>query len=197
METTFHCTDLDSWIWFNKLDDMPKEELIGRLLRTEPPNEQMLMGTAWHSVLENPPETINSIKRGGFEFIVECDAEIVLPQIREIRSEKTYFIDGVKVTLTGKVDGITGNMVDDHKLTFNPNPENYLNAYQWKAYLDIYNADIFEYIIYHGFADEKTITIRDVSTMRLYRYPKMKKDLEFGISELLGFVKSYVPQMIK
>lgn len=196
MKCALHVTDLDSWVWFKKIESMPTEEMVGRLLRTEPPNDNMRRGTAWHDILENPPDTIEAVERDGFKFIVDCDAEITLPQIREIREKKAYCASGVEVTLSGKCDGITANIVKDHKFTFKPNPENYLESFQWKAYLDIFDADVFEYIIYHGYARGNMVTIKNVSTMRLYRYPGMVDDILSGVSELIEFIKVYVPGKI-
>lgn len=191
----FHVTDLDQMIWYRKIESMTKEDLVGRLLRTEPANDQMKMGTAWHDILENPPsDSLSEAESGGFTFKVECDGEIILPQIREIRAEKTYTIGNDKVTLAGKCDGITGNKVTDHKLTFRPNPETYFDSYQWRAYLDIFNADVFEYIIYHGAKKKPGVVIKDVSTLTMYRYPGMVKDLESGIRELVQFAKEYLPR---
>lgn len=191
-----HVTDLDSFQWYKKIESMTKDEMIGRLLRTEPPNEKMRMGTAFHSILENPPDELDVVEKDGYTFIIECDAEITIPQIREIRAKKTYTVDNVDVTLTGGCDGITANKISDHKLTFRPNPENYFDSYQWRAYLDIYNADIFEYLIYHGNAKGNNVKIKDVSTMSLYRYPGMVDDLKAGIAELLEFVRAYVPEIL-
>ena len=197
MKTTLHVTDLDAYLWYQRIESMTADELRGRLLRTEPPNAAMLAGTAWHSILENPPDEISTIERNGFTFRVECDAEIALPQVREIRASKSYLVDGVKVTLTGGCDGISGNVVKDHKLTFRPNPETYAESYQWRAYLDIYNANIFQYLLYHAIEKPDAIVIRDVSTMHFYWYPGIRADLEIGIRDLLGFVRERVPEMIK
>lgn len=197
---TFHVTDLDQYSWYLKLEDMSPDDLATRLRHDSPANDKMLMGTAWHAVLENPPDTIDKIERNGFTFSVECDKTIILPQVREIRANKTYRVDGFDVTLTGKVDGIDGNLVTDHKLSFRPDLENYFGSYQWRAYLDIFNADRFNYYVYHGkepAEGSKDITISDVSGMSLYRYPGMEKDLEKGISDLLFFVRMYMPEMIK
>jgi hypothetical protein len=191
-----HVTDLDSWRWYNIIESMPVHEMVGRLLRTDPANEHMLMGTAWHAILEDPPEQIDTIERDGFTFTVACDASIVLPDIKEVRAAKDYSIDGINVRLTGKCDGATGNVIYDHKLTFNPDPENYLEAYQWRAYLDIFNADAFEYLIYHGIEDGKRVVIRDVSSLVVYRYPGMVEDLKDGLRQLVSFIKQHVPQMI-
>lgn len=193
----FHVTDLDSILWFNRLEDMTTKELIDRLMRKSSPNESMLAGTAWHSILENPPEEIGEIEKDGFDFKVTCDCEIIMPQIREIRASKKYEVDGFSVTLTGGCDGITGNEVSDHKLSFNPNPDTYFTSYQWKAYLDIYQADIFNYIIYHAKEKDGAIEICDVSKLTMYSYPGMETDLVDGIRNLLNFAKDHMPFIFK
>ncbi|MDA3834479.1 MAG: hypothetical protein PF495_13925 [Spirochaetales bacterium] len=191
-----HVTDLDSMIWYRRIEGMTVDDMRGRLLRTAEPNDQMRTGTAWHAILENPPAEIETIMRGGFTFRVDCDAELTVPQIREIRASKTYHVDGVDVRLTGGCDGISGNVVTDHKLTFKPKPENYFGSYQWRAYLDIYEADIFEYVIYSAKHDRKTgeVVIHDISTMRMYRYPEMISDIMGGILDLVRFFKEHVPE---
>lgn len=197
MKTTLHVTDLEQWRWYNLMEAKTKEDLVGSLLRTEPPNDKMMMGTAWHSILENPPDVIDEVEKDGFVFKVECDGEIFLPQVREIRATKDYVVDDCVVTLTGGCDGITAYEVGDHKLTFRPNPENYLESYQWRAYLDIYDADVFKYFIYHGVQKGKTVSIKDFSTMKMYRYPNMFEDIMVGVRGLLGFVNDHVPELIK
>lgn len=201
-----HVTDLDQLLWFRRIEAMTTEELVSRLRREEPPNRAMAMGTAWHGFLEDhqpdPDEIgVEAVRRDGFTFLVECDAEITLPQIREIRAEKTYAIDGLPVTLTGGCDGITGNVVTDHKLTARPDPEKYLDSYQWRAYLDIYNADVFEYILYHALdrGEEKgnQVIIRDVSTFRFYRYPGIQSDLLAGIREFVEFARVHLPERLQ
>ena len=197
-----HVTDLDQLLWFRRIEAMTTEELVSRLRREEPPNRAMAMGTAWHSVLENPPaDELLAVERDGFTFLVECDAEITLPQIREIRAEKTYLIDGLTVTLTGGCDGITGNVVTDHKLTARPDPEKYLDSYQWRAYLEIYSADVFEYILYHALdrGEEKgnQVIIKDVSPFRFYRYPGMENDLLAGIREFVEFARVHLPERLQ
>lgn len=192
-----HVTDLDGFVWYYRLEDMSVDEMRARLLRQSEPNRQMLAGTAFHSVLENPPDALDVVERNGFKFRFDCDAEIVLPQSREIRSNKEYDIDGIIVTLTGKYDGASLPEITDHKLTFKPNPEIYLNAYQWKAYLSIFNADVFKYYIYSASDSGDEIVIKDVSTLKMYRYPEMEQDLTHGIRQLTNFIKEYVPEMVQ
>lgn len=197
MKAHFTVTDLDAMAWFRRLDDMTADELCQRLMRTGEANEKMLLGTAWHSILENPPaDGFDTIEHDGFTFKIDCDAEICMPQVREIRASKTYRVGGVDVTLSGGCDGIDGTEVTDHKLTFNPRPENYTASFQWRSYLDIFNADSFRYYIYHGKQDGKVVTIRDVSTMRLHRYPDMVADVMRGIEDLLFFVMRHLPERV-
>lgn len=192
-----HVTDLDGYLWYQKIEKMTAEELRDRILRKSPPNDRMMMGTAWHSILENPPSyDIKEVEKDGYTFTVDCDATILMPQIVEIRAHKTYHIGGYDVTLTGKVDGITGNMINDHKLTFRHDVENYFDSYQWRAYLDIFNADYFTYYIYAAKEKDKHVTITDISSFTVYRYPGMVVDLENGINNMVQFIKTQIPEML-
>ena len=193
---TFHVTDLDSLIWYYKLENMSVDDMRSRILRTGEANEKMAMGTAWHKILEDPPDELITVEMDGYTFNIKCDAEIQLPQTREIRSTKKYLIDGEEVILTGGCDGISGIKITDHKLTFRENTETYFDSYQWRAYLDIYNASIFEYWLYSATQKSNEITINNISSIKMFRYPEMIKDLEDGIRNLLNFVKEYVPEHI-
>jgi hypothetical protein len=197
MEATFRVIDLDSMIWYRNIEDMTIDQMRARLLKTDPPNDSMLMGSAWHKVLENPQREIDSIEQDGFKFKVVCDCQIILPQIREIRAEKVYRIGQDNITLSGGCDGISGNKITDHKLTFHENLDTYFDSYQWRAYLDIFNADIFEYWIYQAKEDDGVILIRDISSIKMYRYPEMRSDVEHGIQDLLDFVKEYVTDRLR
>lgn len=187
-------TDLDQILWYNKIESMTTESLVSRLMRTEPPNEKMFIGTAFHAVLETCAGDIESVSCGEYNFTVTCDASIEMPQIKEIRASKEYYVDGEIIRLSGKCDGATGNKITDHKLTFRPNPETYFDSYQWRAYLDIFNADSFEYMIYSANQKDKEIEIYDVSKLSMYRYPGMVDDLIIGIRNFVEFVKENAPE---
>ena len=187
-------TDLDAILWYHKIEEMTAEQLVARLMRTEPPNEKMFIGTSFHSLLESCPYKIDSALENGYKFTITCDAEIKAPQIQEIRAQKEYDIDGRRVVLSGKCDGITGNKVVDHKLSFRPNPEYYFESYQWRAYLDIFNADVFQYILYSAKQNGSDIEIYDISVMDMYRYPGMKEDVIMGVRNFLDFVDHNCPE---
>lgn len=189
-----HVTDLDQLGWYHKLETMTADQLVARLMRTEPPNEKMFLGSTFHSLLESCPDKIDSVSENGYNFTITCDAEIKAPQIKEVRAHKEYDVDGRKVFLSGKCDGITGNKVIDHKLSFRPNPEYYFESYQWRAYLDIFSADIFQYILYSAKQKDNDIEIYDISVMDMYRYPGMKDDVITGIRNFLDFVDHNCPE---
>jgi hypothetical protein len=195
-------SDLDQLLWFRRIEDMTTDDLIKRLRREEPPNRMMKVGTAFHSILEQPPEDeLVCVERDGFNFIIECDGEVELPQMMEVKTERHYTIDGIDVTLVSKPDGIDGNVVKEYKLTAKPKPENYFDSYQWRAYLDAYSADIVEYMIFHAkdLGEDKgnQIIIKDVSPFRLYRYPGMRDDLIAGIREFVEFARIHLPERLE
>ena len=177
---------------------MALDELKARLRREAEPTRQMAMGTAWHKILENPPsDELDVVESDGFRFVLDCEAEVALPQVREIRATKDYYVDGVTVTLTGGCDGITGNVVTDWKLTARPDPEKYLDSYQWRAYLDIFGADAFEYVLCHAKDGGDVVTILSVSPFRFYRYPQMGDHLLAGIREFVAFCRDHMPERLE
>lgn len=194
MKTTFRVTDLDSMLWFLKLENMTVEDMRKRLTHTEPPNEKMAIGTAWHSILEDPPDSISEIEKNGITFRIECEYGVILPQVREIRAEAVYHIGHDEITLSGGCDGISGNIITDHKLTFRENLDTYFESYQWRAYLDIFNADIFQYYLYSAKQSKDAVVITDMSEIKMYRYPELKDDVIKGIRDLLIFVNEYIPE---
>lgn len=196
MKALFRVTDLDSMIWYNNLENMSVADMRERLLRTGAPNAKMEIGTTWHSILEDAPDYIDIVEKNGIKFNIHADSQIIMPQIKEIRVNKVYMVDGDEIELSGKCDGITGNLITDHKLTFHEDVETYFDSYQWRAYLDIFNADVFQYYIYSAKEDKDCIAINNVSTLKMYRYPEMYDDIVKGIRDLVRFVKSHVPELI-
>lgn len=190
-------TSLDQMIWFERLEDMTTQDLIDRFLHRSEPSFKMLAGIAWHKVLETQ-RLVGAITMDGIDFSVDFDGEVEMPQIKELRGQKDYQIDDILVTLAGRCDGISGNRIIDHKTSFNPSIETHMESYQWRAYLDIFNAQSFTYYVYHAKQDRLgVIRIVDVNSYTFYRYPGMEKDIERGIRDVLEFMKEHIPQKIQ
>jgi len=191
-------SDLDQMVWYYRMLNMSTDDLCQRLLHKAEPNEKMRVGTLWHEVLENSTGDIDEIDHGGYHFKVLADAHITLPKLKEDKSTIDYQIGDVLVTLVGKVDAIDCFKIIDHKATFKaPNLDTYMESYQWKAYLEIFKHNVFEYIAYQCKIKGKTVSIVNVDKLKMYRYPGMKMDLFCGIIDLLDFFKAYLPEKIE
>lgn len=186
-------SELDQFRYYAN-SEMTAQELQQRLRGEVPASRKMDAGTAWHAVLENPPAEVDVIESQGFTFRVECDATLRLPQVREIRAERTYCIDGEPVTLSGGCDGITALLVGDHKLTERPDVERYAQAYQWRAYLELFNATAFDYWLWHAAEKDGVFVIRDMHAVRFWRYPEMHDDLMAGLRDFVEFARFFLPE---
>lgn len=180
-------TDIDAFRRFREREDGDLEELLAQLRRELPPTPAMETGTALHTALENvTPGEFEALEANGYRFLIAPDVELALPDIREMKAEREYLIDGVEVTLVGKVDGVQGRAVTDHKFTSRFDPERFLGSFQWRIYLDVFDADEFLWNVFEG--KEKNpgeYLITAVHPLRMHRYPGMGDDIE---RELRAFV---------
>lgn len=187
-------TDLDQLRFYRDSDDMELAELIARLKHLMPSSEAMEAGTALHKALElSEPGEFKGLAADGFTFSFETDAEIDLSPIREIKAEREYLIDDVTVTLVGKVDVLNGKRVDDHKFTAKFDPDRYLDSYQWRAYLDMFDADLFRWNIFEAIESApKNYLVRNVHKLQMHRYPGMAADVERELREFVRFARDHL-----
>lgn len=182
-------SDLDAFRYFMDREDGDLPSLLAQLRRELPATPAMLAGTALHTALENAQiGVVEALEADGYRFIIEAEADLELPDIREMKVTDERQIRDTMVTLVGKVDGANGRTILDHKLTQRFDPERFLNSYQWRVYLDLFDADLFEWIVYEAKPfgpDDREITIKDVHRLTAHRYPGMTSDLN---RELAGFV---------
>jgi len=192
-------TDLDQLAYYRQSEDMELQEIIDRLERKDfVKSRAMQVGTAWHSVLETAIYgDLISIERDGVRFAVKFDTALELPELAEVKGEKSYVIDGMDVVLSGRVDCLTGLLIQDHKATGRPDPERYFESMQWRAYLTIFGADVFEYFLWHVDADKDPVPVLDLHRFKLYRYPDMESDLHYAVSDFVSFARHYLPSWKK
>ena len=69
----------------------------------------------------------------------DVDLEIEQPDLTEQKFEKVYDLGPLlgKVTLVGKLDGIRGDGIIEHKTTARLDLDKYRASFQWQAYLDM------------------------------------------------------------
>lgn len=197
METLrLSATDIDQLRYYNDADEMELAELIARLKHLMPSSEAMEAGTALHAALEHAePGDHKGFTHDGFTFSFEADAAIDLPAIREMKATRDYIVDDVVVTLVGKVDAMHGLRIDDHKFTAKFDADRYWSSYQWRIYLEIFQADEFRWNIFEAIESApRNYLIRNVHKLTHRRYPGMGEDVERAVREFVLFARDHLPE---
>lgn len=189
-------TDIEQLAYYRRTEDMPLADLLRRLRREDPPSPQMAVGTAFHAFLEHAGECeVDTVEQDGFIFdFSNLDAEIALPEIRELKVEREI-VDGV--TVVGKVDAAEGKRVEDHKTSNRFDPERYQDSIQWKAYLTLLEANEFIYNVFVIYAPTKAMPdnlyrVMEFHRLPLYRYPGMDEDVRRAVTEYRDFARRYL-----
>lgn len=150
------------------------QELVDALTKRTP-NEAMLVGTAFHRALETATEgEYDVLEADGYRFRFP-DCTLALPTVREVRASGKYG----DLSVTGKFDLLQGKRIEDHKTTAFFKPESYLDGYQWRFYLDIFDCDLFQWNVFVLKADPDeldTYIVGEPQILTQYRYPSMHED---------------------
>ena len=175
------------WINWEPRFDGPEEPSLEQFVRsitTDEPTEAMMAGTAFHAAIELAQDgEHNTFSAHGYTFHLP-DAEIELPDIREMRASKQY--NGL--TVTGKVDGLVGRSINDHKTTSRVDLDRYMEGYQWRFYLDIFGADAFTRHIFElKELEDKVYRVSAPQVLKAYRDPELATDCERMAAEFLEF----------
>ena len=88
-------------------------------------------------------------------------------------------------------------VIDDHKFTSKFDPERFLSSWQWRMYLEIFNANEFRWNVFVGKQDGNNpnhYTIREFHTLKMHRYPGMRDDLTRAVDNYLGFAERHLPE---
>lgn len=184
---------------------MSLDMLISRLVGQSEESQAMCAGTAFHSFLEAASqfEQVEHFAGDGFVFSFDLEAEIALPGIKEIKTEKELRIAGKDVTLVAKADIVDGRTVYDHKLKTSGqfDAEFYIDSMQWRTYLWLFEANTFVYNVFEGrFCEEDhgatQVVIDDFHQLRLHGYPGMAGDVLESLEGLVQFMVTHVPERV-
>jgi hypothetical protein len=197
--TTFRVSEVESFRQWQVDADGDLGVLLARMRGQGGETEVMRAGTAFHKVLEDAPTglEVETLEALGHTFSFSGDFEIALPVIREIRASKVYMVDGQPITISGQLDTIEGKRVEDHKTTGQFNPERYLDGYQWRLYLDIFEADLFRWNVFQikqSKADPMAWSINAAHRLEQFRYPSMGADCLRLVTALARFARSQLPE---
>jgi len=176
-----------NWAPLHEDDVEPTVEDFIRFITTDEPSEKMRVGTAFHAAIEAAQDgNHDTFSAHGYTFLLP-DAEIVLPAIREQRVAKDY--GALKVT--GKADCVEGKIVYDHKTTSKVDLDRYMDGYQWRYYLDLFEADVFQWNVFQIYEakreGENVYRVAEPQVLRAYRYPELQQDCVRLAEEFLEF----------
>jgi hypothetical protein len=195
-------SDLDALRYYLSNEDADLGDLISQLRRESAPSDAMLAGTALHQALETATVgEFETLEANGYRFNMALTGEIDLPEIREMKETKDYLIDGVRITLVGKVDAVHGKRVDDHKFTARYDAERFMASLQWRVYLEVFGADEFRWNIFEGrrlndHPECRDYVIHTLHQLRMHRYPGIDKDVTAALSGFLAFAKLHLPERL-
>lgn len=191
----FRVSEAETFRQWRDDEEAELSALLARLRGIEPPSQAMLAGTAFHAILERASagEVIEHAEQDGFRFIVEVEAELALSPIREYRAQKQY----PGIAITGQLDHLDGLRVEDHKTTGQFDPDRYLFGYQWRLYLDIFDAQVFRWNIFEmREIDPSVYLVHRMHQLEQRRYPGMEMDCERLAVDLAEFAKRNMPERV-
>lgn len=176
-------------------DEEADVESFRRYVLLDHPSEAMLAGTALHDVLEHvkPWQSLDEVKSQGFTFRFKGDIDLPACGIRELRAFKDYG----PLTVTGKLDAHEGRRVEDHKTTGYFSADKYLEGYQWRFYLDLFDADTFRWNVFPLVpvrGEERAYEIRECHRLEQFRYPGMRDDCMALAERFHGFAIQHLPE---
>ena len=177
-------TTLESWRLYQTQDWMTTERFLTQLKGDEPPNEAMIVGSAFHQGMEDLGSNIalHAAEHGRYASTVLSESDnghammyvgyggeeftFVFPDTEA----RVYAGDGFQheikrrilleddVLITGKadvVDTVSRTIIDYKTSKKIRDPEDYIDSLQWRTYLWIWGYGNFRYDCYHLLKDRK------------------------------------------
>lgn len=191
-------TWLDSYLLYRDEDFMSLTELLARLRGESPPSPSMEAGRALHAFLEHAkPAELTSATHDGWTFDFSgLDAFVMLPLVRELKGTMEVQTPHGLVTLAGVVDGLDHQVID-YKLTERFDPDRYMDAMQWRTYLQMFDKPRFTYHVFGGDidADERMVRVKEYHPLTQYRYPGMEADVREVVCELAELLVKRAPDL--
>lgn len=200
-------SDIDSYKYYMEHEEKTYEEFISELRREATPRPQMFAGTALHEALEQSAWGDTITHAGGTVCPVVdlggIDVTLPIPThgIVEMDARKTYETSVGTVDLRGRVDLVAGDHIYDYKLTSSPDVEKYIEAAQWRAYIDMLDAYAMTYYIFgyskrvdHDSSWGEKYYVTSFAEHTFYRYPTMVDELRQDIDEFARFYQEHVVQ---
>lgn len=174
-----------------------EQKLIDSISKRSPPTENMLRGTAFHSILESPKQyfieqsNIYSCNDIVFdeEIVNKCIGVIDYSGAFEMSNTKVYLIDGEQITVSGRCDQIIGAKVVENKTKWSTfDIDTYQESCQWRFYIDIYKVHAVKYNVFCMSALVAGIRLNSVEVFEMHPYPNLKTDVEFLLKNFVEYI---------
>lgn len=167
-------------------------------------NDLTNIGTAFHYVVEKGESDIIEpasllfekwgVKATEKQIKIFFDhAQNSKPFVPEVPCFKIFETRIGKLRIVGHCDILQGNNIRDTKCKFSsPKMIEYLESYQWRLYLSIFELNKFIYDVFefsgHDGRDVSTFEIREHEPFECLRYEKMEEDIQTLINDFVDWV---------
>ena len=169
----------------------------------EPPNADMLRGTALGTVLAEPNrcavegEDLYACtdETGGAWTFDACEIDCARSRMDVGLFEVPAWLEIDGHTISCRADGISGTRVVEVKCPKTPvlDPQRYMDSFQWRVYLLAFEAQICEYHLISLREVEKgspVLGICDHHIFKMHRYQGLEDDVKELVRDLAGFVRA-------
>lgn len=185
-------TTLESFRLFMEGDWMPESDLIASIKGEFKPNHAVLLGMAFHSVLETPEKfkTEGGYCCGGYalgdDIMVPALALFDRRGVFECKTTKLYG----EHTIVARADQLLGNGIIENKTTLSTfDFDRYAASCQWRIMVDLFEASQVTYNVFclnedaHGI-----IELKSIETFNLYPYAELRRDCDELVQRFVEYV---------
>jgi hypothetical protein len=214
-----NCTLLDSYVNYLGEEDGDLDSFISGIISPEE-SFVMRLGSLFHGLLQDRgSECVDGYygyrdSRYGLEGGLPCDLvdssrllfdnrlrEVsmglypsVLP-CWEVRGELWFEVDGFRVCLVGKADGILGSILEV-KTTQSYSFDKYYRSLQWGCYMELFDIDRVDYFVYElGCRGDRSnlggYYIKDFHSFYFVRDEGFRSELEGYVISFYDFIEGY------
>lgn len=191
-----------------------EQSVIDGISGTFKGNEYTYIGTAFHKLVEGDYSNIERIEGGraitiddGYTILMDVEqckvareyADSMPLAFHEHRMYEVINVDGEYYCITGCADILNGLYIRDIKTKYSYiSDEDYINSFQWRMYLQLFNADrfTFDLFLFNGYNKDKNgLDVRGIPIVKhdpieCIRYKNMETDNIQLISEFVRWAKS-------
>lgn len=189
-------TTLEQFRLYLKDTFVTEESLLASIRGEFKPTRPMLLGTAFHAILETP----NECRRGDGTYTAEgivFPADVVEPCLEvfdrsgvfEVKLPKVYHVDGREMTVVAKADQLVGRESVENKTKWSAfYIDNYMDSYQWRFYLDIFEASRVKYNVFCISENAGGFRLNSIEQFSMYPYPALQRDCYNLLRHFVEFV---------